>query len=77
MLWWRMIRVAWRLGWPYVLTPWRSPLLRWRLETFGVLDEQGRLVSASSMTPRLFLRFVGTHPAVIVRFLRWAAQLER
>ena len=77
MLWWRMIRVAWRLGWPYVLTPWRSPLLRWRLETFGVLDEQGRLVSASSMTPRLFLWFVGTHLAVIVRFLRWAALLER
>ena len=42
MSWFRMLRVAFRLAWPDILTPWRSPLIRWRAETYGVQDEHGR-----------------------------------
>ena len=75
MLWCRMVVVAWRLAWPYLVTPWRSPLLRWRLETFGVLDEQGRPLGACAITARTLFHFVCSQPMTILRFLRWAASL--
>jgi len=77
MLWVRMVATAVRLVWPDVLRPWRSPLLRWRLETFGILDEEGRPLAASSMTPRVLFRFVRSHPRQLVQFLRWAASLKQ
>ena len=77
MLWLRMAVTAWRLAWPHVLTPWRSPLLRWRMETYGVVDDDGRPLSAGAITPRVFLRFLLQHRADLVRFLRWAATLSR
>ncbi len=75
MLWWRMGCVAVRLVWPYLLTPWRSPLLRWRLETFGVLGADGRPLAAAAMTAPVVLRFLVSHPRTLLRFLRWAASL--
>ena len=75
MTWLRMLVTAWRLSWPHVLTPWRSPLLRWRLETYGVLGDDGRLLHADEMTCCQFARFVVTHGGPLVRFLRWAASL--
>ncbi len=75
MLWLRMILVAARLAWPYLLTPWRSPLLRWRMETYGFRDEQGQLLHAEEMTPRRFLQFTLRHRRPLGRFLRWAAAL--
>lgn len=71
----RMIQVALRLAGPYVLSPWRSPLLRWRMETYGFLDKQGRLLHAEQITPRLFFRFLGVHRRALTRFLSWAAAL--
>lgn len=75
VIWLRMLLAVWRLSWPCPLTPWRSPLLRWRLETYGVLGEDGRLLHADEMTPSQFARFVVTHRGPLVRFLRWAASL--
>ena len=75
MLWFRMIRAALRLAWPDLLMPWRSPLLRWRMETYGVLDQDGHLLHASDITPARFLRFALTHRGALVRFLRWAATI--
>ena len=75
MLWWRMCLTALQLSWPHSLTPWRSPLLRWRLETYGVLGEDGRLLHAEEITPSQFVQFVVTHRGPLVRFLRWAASL--
>ena len=75
MVWLRMIRVALRLTWPYLFTPWRSPLLRWRMETYGILDEQGRLLHADEISPERFLRFACHHHQALRRFLRWAASL--
>jgi hypothetical protein len=77
MVWLRMLRVAARLAWPHLLQPWRSPLVRWRMETFGVVDAQGRLLSASAIDRRTFCRFIAAHRGRLLRFLRWAAGLSR
>ena len=75
MLWFRMLAVAIRLSWPDLLTPWRSPLLRWRMETYGLRDEQGRLLHAGEITPVRFLRFTLSQRTELLAFLRWASQL--
>ena len=75
MTWLRMTLIACRLAGPFLLTPWRSPLLRWRMETFGLLDARGRLLHADEITPAQFLRFTLRHRGALVRFLRWAALL--
>ena len=70
-----MIWIALRLTWPYVLTPWRSPLLRWRIETYGLVDDRQQPLSASQMSPRHFVRFCLTRRRELLQFLRWAASL--
>ena len=75
MLWLRMIHVMLRLTWPYLLAPWRSPLLRWRIETYGALDEHGRLLHADDLTPKRFLWFMWRRRRALGRFLYWAARL--
>ncbi|MCI0563041.1 MAG: hypothetical protein MN733_31575 [Nitrososphaera sp.] len=75
MLFLKMGFVALRLAWPYVLTPWRSPLVRWRMETYGFLDEQDHLLHADDVTPKRFFQFVFLHKTALVHFLRWAALL--
>ena len=75
MLVFRMIGVALRLAGPHLLTPWRSPLLRWRMETYGVTDADGRLLHADELTRGRCLRFLLTRRAALLRFLRWAATL--
>ena len=76
MVWCRMLWVALRLCWPHLLTPWRSPLLRWRMETYGVADASGRLLSARDIDAAVFLRFVVTRRQELLQFLRWAATLD-
>ena len=71
-----MIGVAFALAWPYPLTPWRSPLLRWRMETYGVRDSDGRLLTASEITPSRFFRFITRHRREMLHFLRWASRLS-
>lgn len=63
------------LVWPYLLTPWRSPLVRWRLETYGVRGPCGELLAASSITVGVFLGFVRANRRALWRFWRWAAAL--
>ena len=75
MVWYRMTRVALQLAWPHLLAPWASPLLRWRIETYGLLDADGRPLHAEEITPGHFLRFSARHRAALWRFLRWAARL--
>ena len=76
MRWLHMSAIALRLAWPYWLAPWRSPLLRWRMETYGVQDEQGRLLHAAEITPARFRRFLVAHRGVLWAFLSWAARLS-
>ena len=75
MLWARMIFIAARLAWPDLLTPWRSPLLRWRIETYGLRDARGRMLHADDVTARRFLSFTLQHRLALLRFVRWAALL--
>ena len=70
-----MAVVALRLAWPHLLAPWRSPLLRWRMETYGILDAQGCLLHAEDVTPKRFLQFLARHRRALRHFLRWAAAL--
>ena len=70
-----MAGVAVRLAWPYLLTPWRSPLLRWRIETYGIRDEQGAFLTADAIDARRFFQFASANRVALVRFLYWAATL--
>jgi hypothetical protein len=72
-----MLRVIFRLAWPCPLTPWRSPLLRWRLETYGITDRAGRLIHADEITPALVRRFLWKRRIALFRFLQWAAEIDR
>jgi hypothetical protein len=48
----------------YWLTPWRSPYLRWRIETYWGLH-------AKEIGFREFWGFVWTHRRELWRFLEW------
>jgi hypothetical protein len=62
-----MLRVLWRLTRGYRLRPWRSPYLRWRIETYGGLD-------ARQITFSRFWKFVWTERSELLRYLRWASR---
>jgi hypothetical protein len=60
-----MIRAAWGLLKGYRLRPWRSPYLRWRIETWSGIE-------AAGITPVIFFRFSWRHRTDLMRYLRWA-----
>src|SRR6185295_17082918 len=65
-----MLRVVWRLTRGYRLTPWRSPYLRWRIETYWGLHPD-RITFAE------FWRFTWKQRRELLRYLRWAASMAR
>jgi hypothetical protein len=60
-----MIRTVWKLLKGYRLRPWRSPYLRWRIETWSGIE-------AAGITPAIFWGFSWRHRADLLRYLRWA-----
>ena len=64
----RRLLVAWRLAKGYRLTPWRSPYLRWRIETYSGLH-------AESIQRKEFIGYCWTHRRELWRYLTWAAKL--
>jgi hypothetical protein len=62
----RSLLKAFHLTRGYRFTPWNSPYLRWRIETWSGLD-------ADSITPAIFLRFAWRNRRDLRRYLRWAA----
>lgn len=64
-----MVPFAWRATRGYRLCPWRSPLLRWRFETYWGIP-------ASEIGPREFWSFVWQHRRDLARFLRWAERMR-
>ena len=60
-----MLAYLWRASRGYRLRPWRSPYLRWRIETYWGIE-------AEYIGPREFWRFVWTRRKDLFRFLRWA-----
>jgi hypothetical protein len=65
-----MMPAVWRRPERTRLTPWRSPYLRWRIETFWG-------VHADSIGFGDFWRFNWQHRQDLMRFLRWAERMER
>jgi hypothetical protein len=62
------LRFVWRSTRGYRLRPWRSPYLRWRIETYWGLD-------AGHIQCREFWAFIWEHRADLCRFLRWAGRM--
>ncbi len=58
-----MIGFLWRAAKGYRLRPWRSPYLRWRIETYWG-------------TPAEFRSFLWNHRGEMLRYLRWAMKME-
>lgn len=60
-----MLRAAWRLARGYRLCPWRSPYLRWRIETYSGIH-------ADQIDFRAFWKFVWRRRRELARYLQWA-----
>lgn len=66
---WRATTFLWRAARGYRLYPWRSPYLRWRMETYWG-------VSAAEISFADFWRFIWHHRHDLFRFLAWAGQMR-
>jgi hypothetical protein len=64
-----MLHFLWQASRGYRLRPWRSPYLRWRIETFWGLH-------ASRIGFRDFWTFVWRQRRDLLRFLRWADRMR-
>ena len=65
-----MLRFLWRATRGYRAAPWRSPYLRWRVETYWGLH-------ADRITDSEMREFLWTHRTELFRFLRWAGRMAR
>ncbi len=65
-----MLSYLWRATRGYRLTPWRSPYLRWRIETYWGIE-------ADKIGFREFWAFSWKHRKELTRFLRWADRMRR
>ena len=64
-----IFRFVWQAGRGYRLRPWRSPYLRWRIETYSGL-------AADTITPRIFWRFVWDEHRQLAHYLRWTGEMR-
>jgi hypothetical protein len=64
-----MIQFLWRASRGYRLRPWKSPYLRWRIETYWGLH-------ADEITFAEFWKFVWLQRRELLRFLSWAERME-
>jgi hypothetical protein len=60
-----MLRLLWQMSRGYRLWPWRSPYLRWRIETYSGLH-------AETISFRQFWQFTWKTRHELLRYLRWA-----
>ncbi len=65
-----MLRMLWRLTRGHRLRPWRSPYLRWRMETYWGME-------AERITFSRFWSFVWEQRRELWRYLRWAERMNR
>jgi hypothetical protein len=63
------IKFLWTATRGHHLRPWRSPYLKWRLETYSGLH-------AEEIRPRDFLRFILTERGQLVRFVHWLSEMD-
>ena len=65
-----VIRFLWNATRGHHLAPWRSPYLRWRIETYSGI-KMNQIGFAE------FWRFTGRERGELARFLKWTAQMNR
>jgi hypothetical protein len=65
-----MLAILWRLTRGYRLCPWRSPYLRWRMETYWGIH-------AETITFAEFWRFSWRQRRELAGYLRWAQKMTR
>jgi len=63
------LKFLWTSTRGYRLRPWRSPFLRWRIETFS-----GEKADGLTLGP--VLRFLWREKRQLVRFLRWTHEIK-
>jgi hypothetical protein len=64
-----MLGFVWRTTRGYRLGPWRSPYLRWRMETYwGIPADQIGFAD--------FWRFAWIHRKELLRYLRWVDRMS-
>ena len=68
-VWPEVLRLLWQASCGSRLRPWRSPYLRWRIETYSGLD-------ADSIGAADFCRFVWRERRSLARYLEWAAVMR-
>jgi hypothetical protein len=64
-----MLRFLWRASRGYRLSPWRSPYLRWRIETYWGIH-------ADEIGFAEFWRFVWQRRRDLIRLLHWVERME-
>jgi hypothetical protein len=64
-----MVRALWEMTRGSRLRPWRSPSLRWRIETYSGLHADQIGVSE-------FWRFAWRERANLLRYLRWTDRMR-
>jgi hypothetical protein len=64
-----MLRIAWRLTRGYRLAPWKSPYLRWRIETYSGAH-------AEDLGFWDFWRISWRYRRQFLRYLSWAARMS-
>ena len=67
---WNTLRYYWIVARGYRFTPWKSPYLRWRFETF--LGKE-----ADHMTASKFFRLTWKYRKQMQSFVDWAAERRR
>ncbi len=64
-----VIRFLWQASSGHRLRPWRSPYIRWRIETFAGLP-------ADAVDAKAFRAFVWRERRSLVRYLRWTGEMR-
>jgi hypothetical protein len=67
---WNLLRFLWNATRGHHLAPWRSPYLRWRIETYTG-------VKMKDIGFPEFFEFMWKERAELFRFLQWTAEMER
>jgi hypothetical protein len=65
-----MLRLGWEVTKGNRWRPWRSPYLRWRIETYSGLE-------ADHIGPRRFFAFLWRHAPALARHARWRREMSR
>ncbi len=63
------LRFLWNATRGSRLRPWRSPYVRWRIETYSGMH-------AETLTGRDVLLFTWRERRQLLRFLRWTAEMD-